>query len=69
MIGLFEVSATKAGKTISCTMFGNIAEKEQLFGELMNQHKIDQSERHLWKLTNITTKYNSFHRWRSLRSI
>jgi hypothetical protein len=27
MIGLFEVSATKAGKTISCTMFGNIAEK------------------------------------------
>lgn len=60
MIGLFEVSATKAGKTISCTMFGNIAEKEQLFGELMNQHKIDQSERHLWKLTKITTKYNSF---------
>ena len=42
MIGLFEVSATKAGKTISCTMFGNIAEKEQLFGELMNQHKIDK---------------------------
>ena len=54
MIGLFEVSATRAGKTISCTMFGNIAEKEQLFGELMNQHKIAQSERHLWKLSNIT---------------
>ena len=41
-------------------MFGNIAEKEQLFGELMNQHKIEQGERHLWKLTNITMKYNSF---------
>ena len=53
MKGLYEVTATKSGKTITAGVFGSIADKETLFARLMNNHKILHNDRLLWRLTDI----------------
>jgi len=52
MKGLYEITATKGGKSITSEVFGSMANKEQLFQLLMNRHKILHSERILWKMTS-----------------
>tara|TARA_R110000803_G_scaffold177813_4_gene240235 strand:+ start:35 stop:220 length:186 start_codon:yes stop_codon:yes gene_type:complete len=54
MKGVYQVTATKGGKTITSEVFGSLAEKETLFATLMNRHKILHSYRNLWKLSSIT---------------
>ena len=53
MKGLIQVTATKGGRTITSEVFGDMGEKETLFGQLMNRHKIVHNERHLWKLSSV----------------
>lgn len=53
MKGLIEVTASKGGKTISDTVFGDMGEKDVLFSRLMNRKKIVHKDRVFWKLTNI----------------
>jgi len=52
MKGLYEITATKGGKSITSEVFGSMANKEQLFQLLMNRHNILHSERILWKMTS-----------------
>ena len=52
MNGVYEVTATKGGKTITAEVFGSLAEKEALFARLMNRHKVLHNDRHLWKLSS-----------------
>jgi|TARA_R110000744_G_scaffold140828_1_gene252142 hypothetical protein len=54
MKGVYQVMATKGGKTITSEVFGSLAEKGTLFARLMNRHKIMHSERNLWKLSSVT---------------
>ena len=54
MKGLIQVAATKGGKTISSKVYGDLANRERLFVLLMNHNKILHSNRHLWKLTDVT---------------
>lgn len=53
MKGLIEVTASKSGKTISDTVFGDMAKKDVLFSRLMNRKKIVHKDRLYWKLTNV----------------
>jgi len=53
MKGLIEVTASKGGKIISDTVFGDMGEKDVLFSRLMNRKKIVHKDRVFWKLTNI----------------
>ena len=53
MRGLIQVTATKGGRTITTEVFGDLADRENLFGLLMNRHKINHSERNLWKLSSV----------------
>ncbi len=53
MKGLIEVTASKCGKIISDTVFGDMAEKDVLFARLMNHKKIVHKDRILWKLVSI----------------
>ena len=46
MRGLIQVTATKGGRTITSEVFGDMGDKETLFGQLMNRHKITHNERH-----------------------
>jgi len=52
MKGVYEITATKGGKSITSEVFGSLADKEGLFQRLMNRHKILHSDRHLWKMTS-----------------
>jgi len=53
MKGLIKVTATKGGKTITSNVYGDLANKQVLFGRLMNRHKVLQRDRNLWKLTDV----------------
>ena len=53
MKGLIEVTASKGGKIISDTVFGDMSEKDVLLARLMNHKKIVHKDRILWKLTSI----------------
>ena len=53
MRGVYQVTATKGGKTITSEIVGSLAEKDTLFARLMNRHKILHSNRHLWKLSEV----------------
>ncbi len=53
MKGLIEVTASKGGRVISDTVFGDMGKKDVLFARLMNRKKIVHKDRVLWKLTNI----------------
>tara|TARA_R110000764_G_C10725908_1_gene348739 strand:- start:99 stop:281 length:183 start_codon:yes stop_codon:yes gene_type:complete len=53
MIEIYQVTATKGGKTITSEIVGSLADKETLFARLMNRHKVLHSNRLLWKLTEV----------------
>ena len=42
MKGLIQVTATKGGRTITSEVFGDMGDKETLFGQLMNRHNSTQ---------------------------
>ena len=53
MKGLIQLTATKGGRTITSEVFGDMGDKEMLFGQLMNRHQVPTNERNLWKLTEV----------------
>jgi len=58
MKGVYEITATKGGKSITSEVYGSLSDKDALFQRLMNRHKILHSQRYLWKIasTNLVKK-------------